>query len=183
MPSNDPASTAQPLLDQAGVAARIEDIASQIAASHPASKLAFVGIHTRGVTVAQRVQAVLAGRGIDVPLGTLDISFYRDDLDHRVTNPVVQASDITFDIEGLDIIIFDDVLFTGRTIRSALEGLMSFGRPAKVELAVLVDRGNRELPIQPDFVGHEIATERLARIEVKFTEHDDEDSIALIPAP
>ena len=110
MPSNDPAENAQPLLDKAGVAARIEEIATQIAASHPANKLAFVGIHTRGVTVAQRVQAVLSGRGIDVPLGTLDISFYRDDLDHRVTNPVVQASDIAFDIEGMDIISFDDVL-------------------------------------------------------------------------
>ena len=105
------------------------------------------------------------------------MSFYRDDLDHRTTNPEVQGSDIPFPVEGAEVIIFDDVLFTGRTIRSAMEGIMSFGRPKSIELAVLIDRGNRELPIQPDYVGERIETARLDHIQVSFKEHDDEDSI------
>ena len=173
----------KPILDRDAIGARLESMADGIVANHPAARLALVGIHTRGVTVAERVRAILAGRGMEVPLGTLDISFYRDDLDHRKTNPEVQASDLPFDVEGKDIVIFDDVLYTGRTIRSALDSLMSYGRPAKVELAVLIDRGNRELPIQPDYVGESISTRRLEHIEVKFEEHDGEDSISLIPAP
>lgn len=180
----DPApSGGQPLLGAAELAGTLKALAAQIADRHPEQPPAFVGIHTRGVTVAERVRALLAGRGIEVPLGTLDISFYRDDLDHRVSNPVVQASEIPFEVDGAEVIIFDDVLYTGRTIRSAIEGLMNFGRPAKVELAVLVDRGNRELPVQPDYVGKAVETARLDRIRVCFSEHDGEDSITLIPAP
>ena len=165
-------SGGQALLGGGELSATLEELAGQIAASHPAGPPAFVGIHTRGVTVAERVRVLLAARGMKVPLGTLDISFYRDDLDHRVTNPVVQASEIPFEVDGAEVIIFDDVLYTGRTIRSAIEGLMNFGRPAKVELAVLIDRGNRELPIQPDFVGRRVETARRDRIRVCFAEHD-----------
>ena len=95
----------------------------------------------------------------------------------------MQASDIPFEVEGSEIIIFDDVLYTGRTIRSAIDGLLNYGRPSKIELAVLIDRGNRELPIQPDYVGETINTQRLDRIRVCFSEHDGEDSISLISAP
>lgn len=173
----------QPLLGADALSVKIEAIADQIAARYQSGAPAFVGIHTRGVTVAERVRALLAEKGIDVPLGTLDISFYRDDLDHRSTNPEVQASEIPFEVDGAEVIIFDDVLYTGRTIRSAIEGLMSYGRPAKIELAVLIDRGNREIPIQPDYVGETVETARLDDIRVRFAEHDNEDSIALIAAP
>jgi pyrimidine operon attenuation protein/uracil phosphoribosyltransferase len=173
----------QPLLGADELSVRIEAIADQIVARHQSGTPAFVGIHTRGVTVAERVRALLAGRGIEVPLGTLDISFYRDDLDHRSTNPEVQASEIPFEVDGAEVIIFDDVLYTGRTIRAAIEGLMNYGRPAKIELAVLIDRGNREIPIQPDYVGETVETARRDDIRVRFAEHDDEDSIALIAAP
>ncbi len=171
------------LLDAPQLASRIEQMAERIGEAHPAGRLGFVGVHTRGVTVAARVQALLTEAGKEIPLGTLDISFYRDDLDHRKTNPVVQASEIPFEVEGADIVIFDDVLYTGRTIRAALEGLMKYGRPGKVELAVLVDRGNREMPIQPDYIGESVETARNDRIRVRFSEHDGEDSIALIRVP
>ncbi len=171
----------QSLLGEDDISNKLRRLAAQIAEMHPEGLLSFIGIHTRGVTVAERVKGILLEMGREVQIGTLDISFYRDDLDHKLTNPTVQASDISFEIEGSRIIIFDDVLYTGRTIRSAIEGVSKYGRPSKVELAVLIDRGNRELPIQPDYVGHVIETERLDSIKVCFKEHDGEDSIRLIP--
>ena len=170
------------ILGENDLSNKIQRLAAQITERHPGRLPCFVGIHTRGVTVAQRVRAALGEEGNDVSLGTLDISFYRDDLDHRRTNPAVQASEIPFEVEGADIIIFDDVLYTGRTIRSAIDGLLNYGRPSKIELAVIIDRGNRELPIQPDYVGESIITQRLDRIRVCFNEHDGEDSISLISA-
>ena len=156
-------------------------LALQVLEHHRDRAPAFVGIHTRGVTLAERIRKILAKEepGFEIPLGTIDVSFYRDDLDHRITNPEVQGSDIPFSVDGVDVIIFDDVLFTGRTIRSAIEGIMSFGRPKSIELAVLIDRGNRELPIQPDYVGEKIETARRDHVQVSFTEHDGEDSIKL----
>ena len=171
------------LLDAEDISHKLRRLAAQIEERHRRKTPAFVGIHTRGVTVAERVRNLLAADGMEVPFGSLDISFYRDDLDHRVSNPVVQASEIPFEVDGAEVIIFDDVLYTGRTIRSAIEGLLQYGRPSKIELAVLVDRGNRELPIQPDYFGEQISTERLEKVSVKFSEHDGEDSISLIPAP
>jgi len=173
----------RPLLSPEAISQRLEALAAQIAERHPGGPPSFVGIHTRGVTVARRVRSLLAERGIDVPMGTIDISFYRDDLDHRSSNPVVQASEIPFEVDGAEVIIFDDVLYTGRTIRAAIEGLMSYGRPAKVELAVLIDRGNRELPIQPDYVGERVEAARRDTVRVRFAEHDGEDSIDLITSP
>ena len=169
----------QRILGEGDISNKIQRLAAQITERHPSRLPAFVGIHTRGVTVAQRVRSALGEGGNDVVLGTLDISFYRDDLDHCTTNPIVQASDIPFEVEGSEIIIFDDVLYTGRTIRSAIDGLLNYGRPSKIELAVLIDRGIRELPIQPDYVGESLDTQRLARIRVCFREHDREDSISL----
>lgn len=170
------------ILGEDDLSNKIQRLAAQITERHPERLPCFVGIHTRGVTVAKRVRAALGESGNNVPLGTLDISFYRDDLDHRRANPVVQASEIPFEIEGAEIIIFDDVLYTGRTIRAAIDGLLNYGRPSRIELAVIIDRGNRELPIQPDYSGETIITKRLDRIRVCFSEHDGEDSISLISA-
>jgi len=172
----------QSLLGQNDISLKLRRLATQIAEMHSSGEVYFVGIHTRGVTVAKRVKDLLSEMGINVQLGTLDISFYRDDLDHMITNPKVQSSEIPFEIEGNNIIIFDDVLYTGRTIRSAIQGIFKYGRPSKVELAVLIDRGNRELPIQPDYVGEVVDTKRLDAISVCFEEHDGEDSISLISA-
>ena len=172
----------QSLLGKNDISLKLRRLATQIAEMHSSGEVYFVGIHTRGVTVAKRVKDLLIEMGINVQLGTLDISFYRDDLDHMITNPKVQSSEIPFEIEGNNIIIFDDVLYTGRTIRSAIQGIFKYGRPSKVELAVLIDRGNRELPIQPDYVGQVVETKRLDTISVCFEEHDGEDSISLIPA-
>ena len=183
--SNDSAKErlgGQRLLGENDISLKLRRLATQIAEMHSSGEVYFVGIHTRGVTVAKRVKALLSEMGINVQLGTLDISFYRDDLDHMITNPKVQSSEITFEIEGNNIIIFDDVLYTGRTIRSAIQGIFKYGRPSKVELAVLIDRGNRELPIQPDYVGQVVETKRLDTISVCFEEHDGEDSISLISA-
>ena len=183
--SNDSAKErpgGQGLLGEDDISLKLRRLATQIAEMHSSGEVYFVGIHTRGVTVAKRVKALLSEMGIDVQLGTLDISFYRDDLDHMITNPKVQSSEIPFEIEGNNIIIFDDVLYTGRTIRSAIQGIFKYGRPSKVELAVLIDRGNRELPIQPDYVGQVVETKRLDTISVCFEEHDGEDSISLISA-
>ena len=170
----------QSLLGEDDISIKLRRLATQIAEMHSTGIVYFVGIHTRGVTVAERVRDILDDMGMNVQIGTLDISFYRDDLDHKSTNPEVQSSEMPFDIEGNKIIIFDDVLYTGRTIRSAIEGISKYGRPSKVELAVLIDRGNRELPIQPDYVGHKIETKRLDDIKVCFKEHDGHDSISLI---
>ncbi len=170
------------LLGEDDISLKLRRLATQIAEMHSSGEVYFVGIHTRGVTVAKRVKALLSEMGINVQIGTLDISFYRDDLDHMITNPKVQSSEIPFEIEGNNIIIFDDVLYTGRTIRSAIQGIFKYGRPSKVELAVLIDRGNRELPIQPDYVGQVVETKRLDTISVCFEEHDGEDSISLISA-
>ena len=172
----------QSLLGKNDISLKLRRLATQIAEMHSSGEVYFVGIHTRGVTVAKRVKDLLSEMGINVQLGTLDISFYRDDLDHMITNPKVQSSEIPFEIEGNNIIIFDDVLYTGRTIRSAIQGIFKYGRPSKVELAVLIDRGNRELPIQPDYVGQVVDTKRLDTISVCFEEHDGEDSISLISA-
>ena len=183
--SNDSAKErlgGQRLLGENDISLKLRRLATQIAEMHSSGEVYFVGIHTRGVTVAKRVKTLLSEMGIDVQLGTLDISFYRDDLDHMITNPKVQSSEIPFEIEGNNIIIFDDVLYTGRTIRSAIQGIFKYGRPSKVELAVLIDRGNRELPIQPDYVGQVVETKRLDTISVCFEEHDGEDSISLISA-
>ncbi len=176
---DDPSHEAQILLNEEDLGHKLHRLALQILEHHAERAPAFVGIHTRGVTVAERVRKILATEkpDLEIPLGTVDVSFYRDDLDHRTTNPEVQGSEIPFSVEGAEVIIFDDVLFTGRTIRSAIEGIMSFGRPKSIELAVLIDRGNRELPIQPDYVGEKIETSRIDHIQVSFKEHDSEDSI------
>lgn len=141
--------------------------------------LVIVGIKTRGAYLAQRIAKRLEQlEGASVPVGELDISMYRDDRKHT-DDPVVKDSQLQFDITGKHVILVDDVLFTGRTIRAALDALMDLGRPKKISLAVLVDRGHRELPIRADFVGKNIPTSLSERIQVQVKEIDGSDGVAI----
>ncbi|UCD12089.1 MAG: bifunctional pyr operon transcriptional regulator/uracil phosphoribosyltransferase PyrR [Nitrospinaceae bacterium] len=146
-----------------------------------AENLILVGIVTRGAVLSQRLQVKIKEiEDIDVAHGILDITLYRDDLSTGKLNPDVKKTEIPVSIDGKIIVLCDDVLFTGRTIRAAIDALMDFGRPAAVQLAVLVDRGHRELPIRPDYVGKNIPTSRQMRVKVKLTETDSEDSVTLL---
>ena len=143
--------------------------------------LAFIGIRRRGVPLAQRLGKLVERiEGAPVPVGTLDISFYRDDLSTLGPKPVVQKSDLGFSIQGKDVVLVDDVLFTGRTTRAALDALFSAGRPRRVQLCVLIDRGHRELPIEAAFVGRAIQTSMNEVIEVKLTEIDNAEKVLLM---
>ena len=142
--------------------------------------LALVGIHRRGAVLADRLQSLIAElHDIDVPLGDLDISFYRDDVTMRGGAPVVHATHLDFDVDARTVVIVDDVLFTGRTVRAAIEALFDYGRPARVQLAVLADRGHRELPLRPDYVGKNLPTARSERVFVRVRELDGEDSVTI----
>jgi pyrimidine operon attenuation protein / uracil phosphoribosyltransferase len=155
-------------------------IAYEILERRPESPIAFVGIHTRGVLFADRVFKIVSEKNPNVSQGTLDITLYRDDLDNLGTIPSVKGSQIPFDVEKAEIILFDDVLFTGRTIRAAIDVLMDYGRPSKIELAVLVDRGNRELPICPDYTGRVIKTRSGEYVSVRFHEKDGSEGVYLL---
>jgi len=157
-------------------------IAHEIVEKNPQHEgLAVVGIHRRGAVLASRIQRLLCDLlEADVPLGELDIAFYRDDLAQRPDAPVVHASHVDFDVDGLTVVIVDDVLFTGRTVRAAIEALFDYGRPARVQLAVLADRGHRELPIRPDYVGKNLPTARAERVNVRVEELDGVDEVAIV---
>jgi pyrimidine operon attenuation protein/uracil phosphoribosyltransferase len=144
-------------------------------------RLAFVGIRRRGVPMAQRLAAkIKALENLAIPVGYLDISLYRDDLSTIATQPVLNATEIAFPVTGMDIILMDDVLYTGRTIRAALDALFDHGRPARVQLLVLIDRGHRELPIEARFVGRSVQTSDNEIIEVKFNEVDQMEKVLLV---
>lgn len=143
------------------------------------TRLCLIGIKTRGVPIAERLSVLIEQfENVRVPVGILDITLYRDDLSAG-GDPVVSESHIHFDITGREVILTDDVLFTGRTARAALDALIRFGRPAKIKLATLVDRGHRELPIRPDFVGKNIPTSKTEIVRVSLRETDGEDGISL----
>jgi pyrimidine operon attenuation protein / uracil phosphoribosyltransferase len=143
-------------------------------------QLALVGIHRRGAILARRVRDLLSELlDLDVPLGDVDISFYRDDLSRRADAPVVNASHVDFDVDGRTIVVVDDVLYTGRTVRAAIEAIFDYGRPARVQLAVLADRGHRELPIRPDYVGKNLPTSRDERVNVRVVELDGTDAVTI----
>lgn len=145
-----------------------------------AAGLALAGIVTRGAVLAQRLaERIREIEGTEVPVGTLDISFYRDDVATHV-NPEVHRTDVPFDPEGRCVVLVDDVLFTGRTIRAAMDAIMDYGRPACVRLAVLVDRGHRELPIRADYVGKNVPTAGRERVKVRLTETDGEDAVVIL---
>ena len=151
--------------------------------------VAIVGIHRRGAILAQRLHELISeligvsgAGGSEIPLGFVDISFYRDDLALRPSAPIEHATQLEFPVDGRTIVIVDDVLYTGRTVRSAIDEIFDYGRPAKVQLAVLVDRGHRELPIRPDYVGKNIPTAQEQRVNVRVEEIDGYEEVAIAPA-
>jgi pyrimidine operon attenuation protein/uracil phosphoribosyltransferase len=161
-------------------------IAHEVAEKNPdPAALAIVGIHTRGALLARRLHASLAElTGAEVPIGDIDISFYRDDVGAKspAAQPVVHASHIDFDLAGRTVVLVDDVLFTGRTVRAAIDALFDYGRPQRVQLAVLCDRGHRELPIRPDYVGKNLPTGHEQRVNVHLEELDGSDEVTIADA-
>ena len=162
------------------IAAGIERLADEIRAKNPEKPICLVGIRSRGDEVAERVLTLLSAEDRELNFGVLDISLYRDDFEHLHENPSIQESDISFPVEGAHIILVDDVLFTGRTIRAALDALSDYGRPAKVELAVLIDRGHREMPIEPNYVGITLDTSRLDHVLVSLEGTDGVDQVQVV---
>jgi len=173
------------IIDEIGLKRTVIRLAHEILErNRGADHLVIVGIRTRGVFLAQRIiDEIYNIEGKRLPLGILDITMYRDDFRGRLKQPVVQQTDIPFDIYEKDVVLVDDVLYTGRTTRAALEALMSFGRPERIQLAVLVDRGHRELPIKPDYVGKNIPTSIGEEVQVKLNEVDHEDCVLLVESP
>jgi pyrimidine operon attenuation protein/uracil phosphoribosyltransferase len=175
------------LLDADGISRTLSRIAHEIVERNAdLGRVALVGIQTRGVPLAARLRELVAERGgTTLELGTLDITFHRDDAPERngARQPVVHATTIPFGLEGTIVVLVDDVLYTGRTIRAGIDALLEFGRPARVQLAVLVDRGHRELPIRPDYVGKNLPTARDERIQVELVEVDGVDRVLLVHEP
>ena len=169
------------IIDTDGVRRAITRISHEIVEKNKGTdNLILVGIRRRGVPLAERIrQCIAESEGIKVPMGILDITLYRDDLSMIDIKPVVHETDIPMNIEGKTIILVDDVLYTGRTIRAALEAIMDMGRPGRVQLAVLVDRGHRELPIRADFVGKNLPTSRKEIVAVRMREVDGEEDVIL----
>jgi len=145
------------------------------------ANLALIGIRRRGVPLASRIAQAMRGiDGVDVPVGTLDITLYRDDLSKVAAQPVLQSSDIHFTVDDKDLVLVDDVLYTGRTIRAAMNGLFDLGRPKRVRLCVLIDRGHRELPVEATFIGRTVQTSDSEIIEVRLNEIDKEERVMLV---
>ena len=148
---------------------------------HGTNNLALVGIRTRGVPLAEALQKKIKEfEGIEVPTGSVDITLYRDDLSRIAPNPLIQATELDFEIETKVVVLVDDVLFTGRTIRAALDAVIEYGRPRAIELAVLIDRGHREFPIRADFVGKNVPTSLSEVIKVQCQEGDGQDSVLMM---
>ncbi len=170
------------ILDRPGIDRALTRIAHEIVEKNKgAGELGLIGIQRGGVYLAQRLAGKIKGiEGVDVPVGSLDITMYRDDLSTRKSQPVPQATDIAFDIKDKAIVLVDDVIFTGRTIRAALNSIMDYGRPKRIQLAVLVDRGHRELPIRADFVGKNLPTSSKEQVEVMLAEEGGEEKVVIL---
>jgi len=186
-------ATARQLLDADAIAKALSRIAHELIERNGPpdgtglDRVALVGIQTRGVPLASRLRRLVKERSeSELPVGALDITFHRDDVHVRDggrppnRQPIVRATSIAFPIEGMTVVLVDDVLYTGRTIRAAIDALLEYGRPARIQLAVLVDRGHRELPIRPDYVGKNLPTGRGERIQVELMEVDERDSVLLV---
>jgi pyrimidine operon attenuation protein/uracil phosphoribosyltransferase len=189
--SHPAASTAhRVVLDEEQVRRTLSRVAHEIIERNDdLDSVALVGIHTRGVPLAQRLRRLVEERsGVELELGQLDITFHRDDVHVRSgaaprrPQPLVRDTKLDFELEGRTVILVDDVLYTGRTIRAAIDALIEYGRPDRVQLAVLADRGHRELPIRPDYVGKNLPTARGDRIQVELLEVDEVDRVVLVPA-
>ncbi|MFL5891177.1 MAG: bifunctional pyr operon transcriptional regulator/uracil phosphoribosyltransferase PyrR [Solirubrobacterales bacterium] len=170
------------VLDRDDLRRTLVRIAHEIIEKNAAEQVALVGIHTRGAILGRRLHALVGElTGSEVPFGDLDISFYRDDVNDREpgAQPVVHSSHLDFDLDGRTVVLVDDVLFTGRTVRAAIDALFDYGRPDKVQLAVLADRGHRELPIRPDYVGKNLPTARSERVYVRLEETDGVDEVMI----
>ncbi len=172
-------------MDEAALSAKIAEMAAQLAERvRDPSNCALIGIRTRGVTLARRLQKELAEqKDWDLPLGILDITLYRDDLSQMSEHPLVQSTEIEFDVGGKLIFLIDDVLYTGRTIRSALDALLEFGRPQRIMLGVLIDRGLREFPIQADVTGLTLETAEEQTVRVCFDEDDGQNCVIVEERP
>ena len=168
------------VLDQDDVRRTLVRIAHEIVEENAGRPVALVGIHRRGAHLATRLHALVEELlDEDVPRGDIDIAFYRDDVASRPADPAVRASHLPFRLEDRTVVLVDDVLYTGRTARAAIEALFDYGRPARVQLAVLADRGHRELPIRPDYVGKNLPTARTERVNVRVAEEDGVDEVAI----
>jgi pyrimidine operon attenuation protein/uracil phosphoribosyltransferase len=169
------------ILDAADIDRIMTRISHEILEKHKGvDNLTLIGIHTRGVYLAKRIQSIIDGiEGVSIPTGDMDITLYRDDWTRISHHPIVQATDITFSVDGKQIILIDDVLFTGRTIRAAMDAIIDFGRPDRIELAVLVDRDHRELPIQANYVGKFIETRLSETVNVLLAEYDGKDQVTI----
>jgi pyrimidine operon attenuation protein/uracil phosphoribosyltransferase len=189
--SSGVAASEKVLLDAEALERTLVRVAHEIIERNPhLERVALVGIHTRGVPLAQRLRRLIAERsGEEVALGAVDITFHRDDVHVRGgeaplhAQPLVRSTQLDFPLEGRTCVLVDDVLYTGRTIRAAIEALFAYGRPARVQLAVLADRGHRELPIRPDYVGKNLPTSRGERVQVQLLEIDEVDRVLLVPSP
>jgi len=172
-------------MDAGRMARALSRMAHEILEHHPDPRqLAFVGVRTRGVPLARRLaRLVREAAGTEPAVGALDISLYRDDFTSLAAQPITKGTDILFSIDGRSVVLVDDVLYTGRTVRAALDQLIDFGRPARIELAVLLDRGHRELPIRADYVGRTIATSREEAVQVLVQEEDGRDEVQLLRKP
>jgi pyrimidine operon attenuation protein/uracil phosphoribosyltransferase len=170
------------LMDAPRLARTLARLARQIVTRHPDPReLVLVGVRTRGVPLARRLARLLQPlAGAEVPVGALDITLYRDDFTSVATQPILKGTDIRFSIDGRTVLLTDDVLFTGRTVRAALDELIDFGRPARIELAVVVDRGHRELPIRADYVGQAVTTLRDDVVQVELAEQDGADRVVVL---
>ncbi len=175
---------ARTILDASAVEQVLTGMADRIMEAHPVlDNLALVGIHTRGVFLARRIrQHIFQCKSVELPTGDVDINLYRDDWTRISHHPVVRSTTIKFKVDNKKIILVDDVLYTGRTIRAAMDVVMDFGRPERIELAVLIDRGHRELPIQSDYTGRVVDTEPSEAVNVLMAESDGEDRVDILPA-
>ena len=182
---------AKVLLDEEALRRTLSRIAHEIIErNRDLDRVALVGIHTRGVPLAQRLRRLIAERaGTEVALGSVDITFYRDDVHVRggeaplQPQPLVRSTRLDFALDGMTCVLVDDVLYTGRTVRAAIDALFDYGRPARVQLACLADRGHRELPIRPDYVGKNLPTAHGERVQVQLVEVDERDSVLLVGSP
>ena len=172
------------ILDEGDIGRALKRIAHEIIErNHGAGELVIVGLHTRGVPLARRLaELIFRFEGAPIPIGELDISLHRDDGGLHAASPHARPTIIPIDLTGLRVVLVDDVICTGRTARAALDALVEHGRPANIQLAALIDRGHRELPIRPDYVGKNIPTARAERVLVRLTEVDDADMVSVVRA-